>query len=168
MEIKKTKKFTTEVIDELQRIEKEEGLTPENFERNAKKKNNPLHGLLEWDSNIAAYKYRLQQARVIINEVKIIIKDEEYFLYENVKVTIKEDVLNEEKDPYEEETTSREYKTCLEIKDNDKYRDEMLSSALGRLFYWKNKYEFYVKDEIPGIIKAISKLEKKYEKSKAS
>ena len=75
VEYKKTDKFTDEVIDEIMRIHKEQGLTAENLIKNAKKKSNPLHELFDWDIKSSAEKWWLYQARVLINEVKVILGD---------------------------------------------------------------------------------------------
>ena len=85
MEFKTTDIFTMDVINEIRRIEREEGLTPENLIENAKKKRNPLHGLPHfkgWDNEKMINSFLLQQARIIINQVMIIIDEKEIPYYE--------------------------------------------------------------------------------------
>ena len=69
---KTTQRLTKEVINEILKIQKDKGLTPEEIVKVAKPKDNPLHDLFEWDNKIASDQWRLQQARVIVNEVKVV------------------------------------------------------------------------------------------------
>lgn len=58
---------------ELERIEKEYGsLTPENVLEASRNKDAVLYSLFTWDNNDAAHKYRLQQARTLINNIEVI------------------------------------------------------------------------------------------------
>jgi hypothetical protein len=155
MKIKETKKITVEVINEIESVKKECGLTPENLLEKAKHKKNPLHDLFEWNDSLAAHRYRLQQARVLINEIKVIIEDKEYYLYENVKVEIGDS-----------DDTDREYKNCFEIKDDDDLRQQMIAKAIKELAYWKEKHKFY-SDELKGLFREIEKVERKYTKISA-
>jgi hypothetical protein len=65
--------------DELQRLQKKHGeLTPEVIVKEAFNKRSPLHPIFEWDNDKAAYNYRLQQARVLLNNIEVkIISDNE-------------------------------------------------------------------------------------------
>lgn len=68
-----------EAVAELQRITGIYGkLTPEVIVAEAKKPKSPLHTCFQWDDDKAAQQWRLQQARVLINniEVKIISSGE--------------------------------------------------------------------------------------------
>jgi len=85
MEYKITEKFTPEVIDEIIEIQKEKGLTAETILDEAKKKSSPLHNFFDWDNTTAGEKWRLQQARILINEVKIIVNSKEMYAFENVR-----------------------------------------------------------------------------------
>ena len=155
MKVKKTKKITKRVIDEIQRIKITEGLTPENLLKNGQHKGNPLHNIFEWDNSIAGHKYRLQQARVLINEIKVEIEDIEYYLYENMQVEIEDSG-----------ESKREYKDCFEIKDDEGMRKQMITKAVNALTYWRSQYEFYG-EEFKGVFREIAKIEKKYNKISA-
>lgn len=62
-----------DVIIEFEQIKQKSGkLTPETVVQNAKNKKSILHELFEWDNTIAGEKYRLQQARTIINNVEVV------------------------------------------------------------------------------------------------
>lgn len=108
MEYKTTNRLSEERINEILRIKDTLGLTPENLIKEAKKKSNPLHNLFEWDDTEAARKWRLQQGRLIINEIKIIVDTEERYAFENVKMTI-----STEEENVEEESPKREYKSMM-------------------------------------------------------
>lgn len=59
---------------ELEKIETEYGgLTAEILLEASKAENTLFHCLFEWDDNVAAEKYRLQQARTIINNIEVTI-----------------------------------------------------------------------------------------------
>ena len=79
IEYKISGKFNQEIIDEILKVEQDKGLTAESLLEEANKKSNPLHALFEWDDKEAGHLFRLQQARMIINEVKVIIESKEYY-----------------------------------------------------------------------------------------
>ena len=117
MEYKTTGKITKEKIREVVRIKESKGLTAENLLEVAKNKNNPLHDLFEWDNTKAAEQYRLQQARVFINEIKIIVDTKEYFAFENVSVKV--DSVND----------SREYVSRADIMSDSVLRQQIAEQA---------------------------------------
>jgi hypothetical protein len=68
------------VVDEMEKIKDLYGsLKPENIVQYAATNESVLSKLFEWDDTKAAYNYRLQQARIILNniEVKIVSDGEE-------------------------------------------------------------------------------------------
>jgi hypothetical protein len=78
-------------VNEFKEIQDKYGaLTPENIVNAARSKKSPLHPAFEWDNNIAAEHYRLQQARNIINNVEIIIisdgEERNIPVYEIIKI----------------------------------------------------------------------------------
>jgi hypothetical protein len=66
-----------ECVAELERIETIYGsLTPENILKESEDENAVLHSLFQWEDDLAAKAYRIQQARTILNNVEIkIVKD---------------------------------------------------------------------------------------------
>ncbi len=149
-EYKKTKKFNSEVISEIVAIEKEDGLTAENLLERARDKSNPLHDFFEWNNSKAGEKWRLQQARFIINEVKIYVEDKEMFGFENVSVKT------------EDGTTKRVYKPMVEIISNESYRKQIIMRALQQQKYWAEQNKMY--SEFKPIVSAIKKTEKNLKK----
>lgn len=65
--------------EELKRIQDIYGsITPEILVKEAKKRNSPLHKIFEWNDSKAAENYRLQQARILLNNIQVsIITDNE-------------------------------------------------------------------------------------------
>jgi len=152
MKYKTTNKITKERIQEILRIKKQNGLTAENVIKEAKKKKNVLHQLFDWNNTEAAEKWRLHQARVFINEIKIIIDTKEYYAFENVSINISSTTKDD---------TVREYKETLEITNNNDWRQQIIKTAYSQLLYWKNKYEQYNLTEFLPIMKEIEKISPK-------
>lgn len=62
------------VVEELTRLQEVNRiLTPEVVVRAAENSESVLHKLFEWDENKAAYNWRLQQARTILNNIEVTI-----------------------------------------------------------------------------------------------
>ena len=63
-----------EAVSELQRITGVYGrLTPDVVVNEAAKPESPLHPLFQWDDDKAAHQWRLQQARVFINNIEVTV-----------------------------------------------------------------------------------------------
>lgn len=148
-----TNKISKEVVKEILNIKEENGLTAETVVNRAENKNNPLHNLFVWDNTEAARLWRLQQARVLINEIEITIEDKDYYAFENVSVVVSKDT-----EPV------RAYLERREIISNKELRTQVIESAKGQLFYWRDKYTQY--NVFLGVVKAINGLEKKEKKVK--
>lgn len=141
-----TKTITKEVVEEILDIEKEDGLSAENIVERAKDKSNPLHNFFEWDNTEAAYQYRLQQGRVLINQVRVVVEDKTLYGFENVRVI----VANGD--------TERFYKPIIEILNNEEQRKELIKRALQTQKYWAEQYEKYT--ELKPIVVAIKTTER--------
>lgn len=150
-----TEKFTKEVINEILNVEQSNGLTAENLLEKAQDQNSELHDLFEWDNSTAGEKWRVYQARQIINEVKIVVKDKEIYAFENVNVKISKSDKKE---------TSRQYKPILEVLSKTEYRKQIIHSALENIKYWKEKYQDY--SELKPIFNSIDKVNNSWRKKK--
>jgi hypothetical protein len=157
IQYKETEKFNKEVIREILNVQKEKGLTAENILEKAKDKKNPLHELFEWNNSQAGESWRLHQARLLINEVKVIINQKERYAFENVRV-----VINSSKD--DEQEIKREYKPIVEILSNEEYRRQIVQTALENVTYWREKYSEY--SELKPIFISIDKVKEKCQKNK--
>jgi len=61
-------------VNELQRIQSVYGaITPEIIVNEAKNPKSVLHPIFEWDDSRAAVNYRLQQARILLNNIQVTI-----------------------------------------------------------------------------------------------
>ena len=153
MQYKTTTKISQKVIKEILEVKEKNGLTAEAIIEQAKKKNNPLHDFFDWDDTKAAHKWRLQQARVLINEVKVVVENKEYYAFENVSIEIEADS--------EEGTTKKEYFTRSEILNDKEKRAQIVNRAYNYLLYWKEQYQTYT--EFEPIVKSIEKVKKSME-----
>ena len=154
MEYKITGKINEKVIEEILKVKEKKGLTAEAIIEQAKNKTSSLHNLFDWDNTMAAEKWRLQQARVLINEVKVIVEDQIYYAFENVSVAVNET-----------DATKREYYSRQEIIETESLRAKVVESAYHQLLYWREKYRQY--NEFGNIIKEIDAFESKRQKAKA-
>lgn len=162
---KLTDRITENVINRINAIKDQKGLTPESFLEDAEKTESPLRALYPesiWDNSHAAHLYRLQYTRSIINEIKIIVEDTEYYAFENVKVNI-ESALSSSEQISKASTQNNEYKPerryelMTDILNDDDMRKQIVEEALKQIKTWKAKYSIY--KEFEKIIKAIEELE---------
>ncbi len=66
-------KLTSDQIDRLTELEKSGILTPDSVVEDATDPESVLHPLFEWNNDIAAHKYRVDQARTVISSVTVIV-----------------------------------------------------------------------------------------------
>jgi len=165
IQYKETGKINSNVIHEILEVEKENGLTAENLLEKAKIKDSPLHDLFDWNNTEAGEKWRLHQARVLINEVKIIVGNREMYAFENIKISVsnREENSKEDKEEY-----SRCYKPIVEILSNEDYRRQVIESALENITYWKEKHSDFaeLKPIFVSIERVKKNLNKKWQKKK--
>jgi hypothetical protein len=65
------------MIDRIKQLEDREGrITPDVVLKDAEKSSSPLHDYFEWNDTKAAHAYRVDQARMLIRSVEVIIKTE--------------------------------------------------------------------------------------------
>lgn len=164
VEYKVTDKLNQDRINEILRIESEKGLTAERLLEEASKKSSPLHDLFEWNNSEAAHLYRLQQARIVINEVKVIIESKEYYAFENVHIAIPNVIGGSSESLDEPPITQRVYKPIVEILNDKDLREQIINSALRQHEYWERQNEKY--SELTPIIKSARKVRGKWQKKK--
>lgn len=146
---KTTKRISKKVIQEILKIKEEKGLTAENVVDKAKDKSNILHDFFVWNDSEAGRLYRKQQARALINEIKIIVEDKELYAFESVNISLNESM------------SKKEYKTLVEVLDNDGYKEQIINRAIRELKYWKNKYDKLL--EFRDLVKKIEKTLEKWQ-----
>ena len=114
--------------EEIQEIGEE--VKPEQVLDKARDSESELHKCFDWDDSSAAEKYRLHQARLVINHLIVVKRD-----------------VDEEKEPVQfrvmlKNDTAREsgYKqTLVMVRDEDEYK-KMLEQAYRELHSFKQKY----------------------------
>ena len=156
MEYKTTQKITKPVINEILDVKNTQGLTAKALVERAKDKKSPLHDLFEWNNKLCGHRWREQQARVLINEVKIKIDSKEIYAFENVEIYVE----NKE----EGEIKEKQYKQYSEIIDDEVLRKQIILRAYKQLAYWKEKYSIY--SEFSEIIESIESFETKINQHK--
>ncbi len=161
IQYKNTEKFTPEVIEEVLEVKERFGLTAESLLKKASKKSSSLYDFFDWDNASAGEKWRLGQARNFINEIKIIVEDKELYAFENVNVTIKDsEIPNNKKSKF----GCREYKTIIEVMDNENYRNQLIYRALAEANYWKDRHLELI--ELSPIFDLITIEKKKWQDKK--
>ena len=146
-EYKITKQISKAMIDEVLEVERVRGLTANALVDVAKDKNSALHHWFVWDDSKAGHEWRLQQARVLINTIKIKVGTKMIYAYENISIKTS-DNKNE-----------RLYKPVKEILDNTLYRKQVVQTALKGILFWKQKYQEYA--EFSLVVDAIEKTERR-------
>lgn len=155
-EVKTEKKFISnekKYKAELEKLEQKYNgmLNPKDVVREASKNTSPLHNWFDWSDDEAGEKWRLHQARMLINHIKVKVmfegNNKEYRKYLNVSV---------------EGENSRMYVTTDKILQNEDLKVQVLRKALMEAEYWKRSYEDY--QELEDIFKGIDKTKKKLKK----
>lgn len=161
IQYKHTEKFTPEVIDEVLEVKDTYGLTAENVLRKASKKSSALYEFFDWNDSSAGEKWRLQQARSLINEIKIVVEDKVLYAFESVNVFV-DDKKDSNKKP--SKFGDREYKNIVEIMDNEDYRGQLIHRALAEVSYWKERHEELT--ELSSIFDTVETEKKKWQNKK--
>jgi len=132
--------------EEILKIEEKGKLTAENVVEESKDKNNPLHDYFEWDNKSAGNKWRVHQARLLINYIiEPVIDDDKnkIFSYEIINMD-----------------DGKEYKHYNKILSRSDWRNQIITQATGHLLYWRQKYNKYKIADLDPILIEIEKLDK--------
>ena len=155
IQYKNTEKFTPEVIGEVLEVQVKYGLTADSLLKKASKKSSSLYEFFDWDNSSAGEKWRLQQARCLVNEIKIVVEDKEMYAFENVNISVKDNNTNNVKSKF----SSREYKSIVEIMNNEDYRRQIIQRALSEVKFWKERHK-----ELSELTKIFILVDEEYEK----
>ena len=159
IQYKNTEKFTPEVIGEVLEVQVKYGLTADSLLKKESKKSSSLYEFFDWDNSSAGDKWRLQQARTLINEIKIIVEDKEIYAFENVNIS-----MADKEDSVKNKFSSREYKPRVEIMDNADFKQQLIQRALAEAKYWKERHSELV--ELNSIFCSIDEESKKWQNKK--
>lgn len=114
----------------LQELAKKNGneLTPKNVVDAARSKESVLHKAFEWDDKVAGDKYRLMQARVLINNVRVVIEGEKKQAFFNARVEIKGKAV-------------QKYFPVERVKDDESIRLAILKDLVREIRHLQDKYK---------------------------
>lgn len=116
------------VGERLEMLRKRKALTPKSILADARVKTSPLHGCFEWRDSIAAEKFRLEQARTIVQNIEVVIEDSKQ---KGHKVRAFVHVNRGEDSRYENVAVAMS---------NKKLRGQVLETALWELDHWRDRY----------------------------
>lgn len=128
--------------EEIQQIGDE--VKPEQVLDKARDETSELHKCFDWDDSTAAEKYRLYQARNVINHLIVVQQEVEEPVKEPVKFRV---MLKNDRKP-----ESGYKQTIVMVKDEDEYK-KLLEQAYNELRTFKQKYACLV--ELADIIAMI-------------
>lgn len=120
--------------------ERRGGITAANVLEESRAKSAPLHGEFEWRDDLAAERYRLEQASKIIRSLVVVYTkpdapDEEIQTRALVSVTL----LNNGAE-HPEDVEVGQYETVDRVMRDDQLRGQYLRQALRELGSWRKKY----------------------------
>ncbi len=142
----------TTVIEELKRLSKIHGglLSPEVVVREAAEEKSPLHDYFTWDDDEAAQRWRIHEARRLINVCVEIIDDGKKNKEVNVFVSLKSD------------REEGGYRTMVNVLSNASLRSELVSNALDEMEFFREKYKTL--RELASVFAVMKKVEAKLRK----
>jgi hypothetical protein len=146
--------------EELERLEKKYSgrLNPHDIVREASNTNNPLHNWFDWTDETASEKWRVHQARLLLNSIKIRVQFEngfkEYKKYLNVTFVSTTD----------NKKTKNFYMDSKAVMNDEGLRNQVITKAVKEAEYWQRAYNDY--QELEDIFSSIRRTKKKLAKKK--
>lgn len=137
--------------EELQKIAEIGQLTPESIVNTARDISNPLHECFEWEDSLAAENWRKQQARILINVIKVKVKGISVSAFESVNVMR----INVEGT----EEHHKEYVDVHTVMSNQGYSEQLIMHALKEIGYWREKHKNL--SQLLPIFESIEKVERR-------
>lgn len=133
----------------LKQLEVQHGiLSTHDLVEAAREEGHPLHESFEWNNRVGGEKYRLMQARMMINSVRVEFLGEKREAFFNVTVPVRK-------------VLTRGYVSIEKVVSNEDLHAQVLTQAIGELEYWQKKYDSLT--ELRGVIepKKLAKVKKK-------
>lgn len=117
------------VGSELERIRVRHNgrLEPDWVVHAAKQSSNPLHDLFEWNDNVAAQAYRVDQARSVIRSIEVVVEQAQ----QSKPVRAFVSVVRE---------NDRSYTSVVDAMADPDLRKQVLRTALSELEAWRKRY----------------------------
>lgn len=118
--------------------------------QDAKQEDSPLHDYFEWDNEVAAQGYRIEQARYLIRHINIVVKtpnggEEEVRAFHSV--TIKESPAANQR--------GVSYLSLQRILSDSEQRQELIDKAFKELESWRRRYHTY--KELAKVVETVDK-----------
>lgn len=138
------------ILEALKEIEVDNGiLTPHNVVEAARGEDHPLHKNFTWDNDLAGDKFRLFEARVLINSVRVEIMGEKREAYLNVVTKVNS-------------VATRGYVSIEAVMSDEDLHKQVVLTAIREVEYWKRKFDSL--SEMKGIVnpKKLEQVKKKY------
>lgn len=132
-------------------MEKNGTVTPHELVNGARDEDSVFHDYFDWDNNNAGEKYRIHQARQLINHINIVVKYNDGEKEQKAFFSVFETPNDKEKN-----TT---YVTMERVLSEPELRNQILRRALNEVDYWQQKYFDY--NELSKIFTAIKVTKKK-------
>lgn len=133
-----------ERIELLTRMNGAKPVTPDLVVEDARHPDSPLHDAFEWDDGVAAEKYRLWQARVLLNRLQVVVENEEpHEVRGFFNVT--------------DSKGFRGYVPYQSLMENESYHQQVVADALRQVKLWSRKYKEY--QELNRIHRAVQETE---------
>ena len=133
----------------LNKLANENKSTSNDIVLEAKKKRSPIHSFFEWDNDIAANEYRLEQARLMARSivVKIQTADGE----KDIRAFHPIQVVRDNK---------KSYLSIEIIKSNPEYAEQVIVEAKRQLRTWKDRYNIYREtlNELEPVFEVLDKI----------
>ena len=150
---KKLKVYT----EEFKRLEQKYSgmISTKDIVREASNSKSPIHDWFDWDDSSAGEKYRLHQARMLMQTIKVKAEfeggEKSYKKYLNVQI------------PSSDGKGFKNYYVNTKIVlNNESMREQILRKAIQEVEYWKRSYIEY--QELEDIFKGVQKTKKKLKK----
>lgn len=143
----------TKHIKEVQRLMNERGgLSAHVVLDEARKKRSPLHDHFEWDNDIAAEKFRLEQAKYLLRAVVVEVEVDNKPTFIRAFHAVKDNEDDEFKTYYPLKTI---------LSDEDK-RQQVIEYALSEMEGWRTRYHQY--SQLQPIITSYEKVKRRLKK----
>ncbi len=113
----------------------EGNITPQKIVDRARPKNSPNHSVFEWNNKVAGEKYRLEQSKLAVRNVKAIYEDEQG---EEKEIRAWTSIVDPDPD-----SKKRVYVDTFEAMNEKEIREQMLMQALQGLISWRKKWAEY-------------------------
>lgn len=138
---------------EIDRLTKTRGCAkPEWIVDDARDENHPMHDMFTWDDSEAAEQWRLEQARSLVRQVRVVFteqpKREPLVIRAFMSVKASDD---------EKSFDGRGYVPMYQVLQREDYKKQILNNAMQELREWKKRYEDY-RTFFGGVFGEIEKL----------